>query len=113
MARPKMAPDERRDAQVPPLRVTAAELHHVEEQAAAAGLSLSDYCRRVLLAQRVQPRRSQTDAAALLELNRIGVNLNQIARALNADRPERADLAEALAAFRLAVAPFIKREPPG
>jgi hypothetical protein len=36
----------------------------------------------------------------LLELNRIGVNLNQIARALNSDRPERADLAETIAELR-------------
>lgn len=40
----------------------------------------------------------------LLELNLIGVNLNQIARALNSDRPEQGDLAVTLAEFRAVLA---------
>jgi len=100
MARPKLAPDERRDAQIPPLRVTGAELHFIEEQAAAAGLSLSDYARRLLLGQTVAPARSATDDRLLLEINRVGVLLNQIARALNSDRPEWISLEGALYEFR-------------
>lgn len=104
MARPRLAPAERRDAQLPPLRVTAAELDFISRQAEAARLPLSDYARRRLLGQRVAPARSAADDRLLIELNRAGVNLNQIARALNSDRPERAELADVLDDFRRVLA---------
>lgn len=101
MARPKKAPDEKRSEQLPPLRVTAAERVFIEEQAAIAGLdSVSDFIRRRALGRRVEPARSAADDALLVELNRVGVNLNQIARALNSDRPERAELSDALATLQ-------------
>lgn len=81
--RPRMAQDERRDARLPAPRVTAAELAHVEEQARAAGLDVSEYVRRRALGGRVAARRAATDARALDELNRIGVNLNQLTHAAN------------------------------
>ena len=99
-----MAPAERRDAQLPPVRVTAAELDFIARQAAAAGLSVSDYARRRALGRRVAPARSAADDRLLMELNRAGVNLNQIARALNSDRPERAELVDVLADFRRVLA---------
>jgi hypothetical protein len=104
MARPLKAPDERRDERLPAPRVTAAELGHVEAQAAAAGVALAEYVRRGVLGQRVAPARTAADDRLLLELNRVGVNLNQIARSLNSDRPERADLASALSELRAVVA---------
>jgi len=104
MARPLKAPDERRDERLPAPRVTAAELGHVEAQAAAAGLALAEYVRRSVLGQRVGPARTAADDRLLLELNRVGVNLNQIARALNSDRPEQGDLAATLAELRAVLA---------
>ncbi len=98
--RPRLAPDERKVAQIPPVRCTDAELHFVEAQAAAAGLSLSDYARRRLLGQVVAPAVSVADDRLLMELNAIGNLLNQIARALHTDRPERADLSVAINDFR-------------
>lgn len=89
--RPRLAPGERRDAQIPPVRVTAAELHFVEAQAAAAGLPLSDYARRRLLGLRVDPARSAADDALLLELNRIGTNLNQMTMRANASGAVRSE----------------------
>ena len=96
MARPRLAPDERRDEQLPPVRLTAAERVFIEHQAAAARLSVSDYARRRLMGHRVAPARAAADDRLILELNRVGVNLNPIARALNTDRPERADLSDML-----------------
>ncbi|MDT7858301.1 MobC family plasmid mobilization relaxosome protein, partial [Rubrivirga sp. S365] len=52
----------------------------VKEWAAATSLSVSDYVRRRTLGKPIAPR---VDLAARNELNRIGVNLNQIARAAN------------------------------
>ena len=61
------------------LRLTPAELAHVQQQAAHAGIGAHDYARRRVLGHRVPPARSQIDATLLTELNRIGVNLNQLA----------------------------------
>lgn len=78
IGRPKKAAHERRDAVLPHVRVTVAERLFVEEQAGAAGLSLVDYCRHAILRRKVKPRRLEADEQAILALNRIGVNLNQI-----------------------------------
>lgn len=110
MARPPKSPDERRAARLPGPRLTDAELLHIEAQAAAAGLGLAEYVRRCVLGRRVDPARPVADDQLLLELNRVGVNLNQIARALNADRPERADLAAALGELRVVLAQMVCHE---
>ena len=86
MARPKKADPERRNERLAGLRLTASERAVVEAQAAAAGLDLPTYQRSRLLNQRPPVARSTPDAALLVELNRIGVNLNQIARAVNRGR---------------------------
>jgi hypothetical protein len=100
MARPLKAPEERRDERLPAPRMTAAELAFVEGQAASAGLGIAEYVRRRVLGRRIAPARPVADERLLLELNRVGVNLNQIARALNSDRPEQADLAVVLSDLR-------------
>ena len=76
MARPRLDEEERR-ARTVGVRVTAAEAAELRERAQTAGLSMGAYLRRRALGQRVRI------AAELRELNRIGVNLNQMARALN------------------------------
>ena len=75
MARPRLDDEERR-ARTVGVRVTAAEAAELRERAQAARLSMGAYLRRRALGQRVRM------AAELRELNRIGVNLNQMARAL-------------------------------
>ena len=94
--RPRKTEDERRDARLPASRVTAAELAHVEEQARAAGLDVSEYVRRRALGGRIAARRAATDDRALDELNRIGVNLNQLAHAANMGRTLEGKLSETL-----------------
>jgi len=83
MARPRKEAHERRIAALPPVRVTDAELIAIGDQARAAGLSLSDFVRQRLTQGRVTPKAGLRDARLLSELNRAGVNLNQIARHLN------------------------------
>lgn len=85
MARPKKQPHEKRSALVQ-ARLTAAEKIYVEEQAEAAGLSTAAYVRRRILGLPVRAKASRVDASLLTELNRIGVNINQLARAANTGR---------------------------
>jgi hypothetical protein len=86
MARPTKSQDERRTAQLPPLRVTEAERVHVAAQAAKAGLGVTEYQRRRILGHSVTAKRTAADDRLLAELNRVGVNLNQIAKTMNAGR---------------------------
>ena len=66
------------------LRVTEAEAEELRERAQAARLSMGAYLRRRALGQRVRSAvERRLGAAEMRELNRIGVNLNQMARALN------------------------------
>jgi len=85
MARPSKDPNERRSAVVP-LRLTEAEHNYVREQASAAGISVSEYLRRRSLSLPVQPTPSRVDASLISEINRIGNNVNQLARATHTDR---------------------------
>ncbi|MCZ8351158.1 MAG: plasmid mobilization relaxosome protein MobC [Rhizobium sp.] len=98
--RPRKAVGERRDAHLPNVRVTAAERRHIEAQAAQAGLPLVEYCRRVIFSHRVAPKASSVDQRLVLELNRVGVNLNQIARIVNTDNAAPPEFPEVLADLR-------------
>jgi Mobilization protein NikA len=80
MARPKKQPHEKRDQRFN-LRYTAAEIEHLRGQAERAGLCPHDYARKRTLGHAVVTAKSQrTNPALISELNRIGVNLNQLAR---------------------------------
>ena len=91
MARPRLGEEERRTRTVG-VRVTEAEETELRERAQAARLSMGAYLRRRALGQRVRMAAElrlgaaelRLGAAELRELNRIGVNLNQMARAMNA-----------------------------
>ena len=86
MARPAKAADDKRDQRFN-LRFTLAELEHVRAQAHTAGLDPSEYLRRRALGHVVAPSPArQVDPALVSELNRIGVNVNQLARAVHSDR---------------------------
>ena len=83
MARPRLGEEERRTRTVG-VRVTEAEAEELQERAQAARLSMGAYLRRRGLGQRVRmAAERRLGAAELRELNRIGVNLNQMARAMN------------------------------
>lgn len=84
MPRPRKESTERREEQIK-LRLTMAELEHLRTQAGRAGLSTADYARRRILGHEVTPRAARADAALVSEINRIGVNVNQLARAAHTD----------------------------
>jgi len=85
MTRPTKTDLERRSEQVK-IRLTLSEVEHLRDQARKAGLSLAGFVRRRALALTVQPPPSRADAQLLAELNRIGVNVNQLARSANTGR---------------------------
>ena len=96
--RPKKAPDELASERLSGIRCTAAERAFVELQAERAGLPVAEFCRRAALGQRILAARTKAspDARLAAELNRIGVNLNQIAHAANVGRTLSGKLDEAL-----------------
>ena len=81
MARPKKDRHERRNERFN-LRYTVAEIEYLKQQADRAGMGPHEYARRRTLgANVVSPSSRRADPALISELNRIGVNLNQLARA--------------------------------
>jgi hypothetical protein len=98
MARPKKAPEEKREDRLNP-RLTTAERAEIEQSAAILGISPSEFVRRRSLGYRLPAvlavqRQAAAQAVALL---RIGVNLNQIARHMNAGREAPPDLSALIA----------------
>lgn len=92
MARPTKNEHEKKTVRLPYVRVTAAERIHVDEQAAKAGMSSTEYVYSLVTTRTVTPRKTKLEASYLTELNRVGVNLNQIARTHNAGREIPASL---------------------
>lgn len=107
MARPSKEPDERR-GEILRTRFTLAERLHVRQQADAAGLTVAEFVRRRALGLIVQPPPGKADAALVSELNRIGVNVNQLARAQNADREFRGDWQAVEGELRRVIAKVVK-----
>jgi predicted hydrolase (HD superfamily) len=68
------------------VRFTHEETQLLRNQAAAAGLTVAEVIRRRSLGQRVQPLPRRVDVALVNELNRIGVNVNQLAFAMHTER---------------------------
>jgi hypothetical protein len=98
MGRPRKSPEERRQNGPNP-RMTTAERAEVERNAAILGISPSDFVRRRSLSYRLPAALAvQRHLAALaVALLRIGVNLNQIARHMNAGRGAPPDLSALIA----------------
>jgi hypothetical protein len=110
MARPRLDPDEQKAERLT-VRFTVAERVFIEQQAQTAGVRTAELLRRRALSLPVQPRQARADAALISELNRIGNNVNQIARNLNAHRAERLDVGGVMTELRnvltkLATAPL-------
>lgn len=91
MARPTRGDDSR--SEVITIRVTRAERVRLEHRAAAAGLTVSAFAAQVLARGQVtvetRPRTAKLPRELVAEFKRIGNNINQIARALNARKPVR------------------------
>jgi hypothetical protein len=90
--------------------LTEAERGRIVEIAREMGLSLSTYCRRVLLDRPLPPRRAvrpipEINQQACVELNRIGTNINQLAERANSGQfPERKRIVDALELLARAIA---------
>ncbi len=83
--------------------MTPPQRAELDRKAARAGLHVAEFCRRTLLAERALPTPARptldpnTATALLAELNKIGSNINQIARRANAaDRIPEADVLKAI-----------------
>jgi len=83
--RPVKQPNERRRAQMN-IRLTLAEAEYIRAQAANAGLTEAEYVRRAAVGLEIRPARTRVDAALISELNAIGNNVNQLARAVHRGR---------------------------
>lgn len=87
MGRPKKSPDELRDE---PLHVmlTSQERAELEQRASTYGVTVSEFVRRQTLGRPLPATAAEqtTRAALATALLRIGVNLNQITRHMNAGR---------------------------
>jgi hypothetical protein len=96
MARPRKAPEEKREDRLNP-RLTTAERAEIEQHAAILGVSPSEFVRSRSLGYRLPAslavqRHVAALAALAVALLRLGVNLNQIARHMNAGRGAPPDL---------------------
>jgi hypothetical protein len=87
---PRRSGSEKRQRRAVSIRLLPDELAAIAERARAAGLSFAGYLRACALgsagprARRSPPINAELLAHAVAALNKVGSNLNQIARALNA-----------------------------
>lgn len=85
MARPRKPAHDLR-SEVVRFTVRPAEYVRIQQNAAAAGVPVSDYVRSMVLEGRVVIKQTRTlDHAAFDQLRRIGVNLNQAVHRLHAE----------------------------
>lgn len=101
--RPRKALDEKRTERLSGIRLTAAERAYVEAQAARAGLPVTEFARRAVLGIKIVPARAATDDRAIAEVNRVGVNLAQILKALHFGLGIPNDIADTMAEVRAAL----------
>ena len=85
MARPKKDDQDARTHQTNQ-RWTAAELAHLDLQSARAGLSRSEFIRRAALNQALPSSATSIDPTVIVALNRVGNNVNQLARSVHRGR---------------------------
>ncbi|UKH38137.1 plasmid mobilization relaxosome protein MobC [Actinobacillus pleuropneumoniae] len=79
------------------IRLTESEYNALLERKTKA--RLAEWLRELALDQAPKKQSKSVDPALLFELNRIGVNLNQIARQCNSQKPS-IDLVSVLASLR-------------
>jgi hypothetical protein len=92
VGRPRKSINEQRSERIG-VRFTLAELSFLEAQAVVNSTTITDLVRRRALKLPVTPPRvgkkaDSSNAALISELNRIGVNLNQLTHAVNSGRTD-------------------------
>lgn len=103
MARPRKAKQDKRTEFIPPIRMTPQEMELTKEAANDAGVPLTTFARSMILnGQFVIGRGEEVDPALVVELKRIGTNLNQAVKKLHqtgVPNPMLEDSAKQLNAF--------------
>jgi hypothetical protein len=104
MGRPKLPPGERRDVPTT-VMMTEIERAQLENLAASHGLSVSEFVRRRVRSAPLPKAAGDRvlDAKLATALLRLGVNLNQIARHMNAGRHAPPDLPALIDTIKLHV----------
>ena len=112
MGRPRTSPDALHDVPTT-VMLTAAERAELEQRAHAFGLTLSEFIRRRTLGRPMPAAvaEQRTRAALATALLRIGVNLNQITRHMNAGRGAPSHLSDLIEAIRGHVDALTRDEP--
>ena len=83
MARPRKDDSEKLTRRLPHVRCTEGEYARIVSKAAQAGLTQSEYIRRMALHGKVIVRQGKTDFETASQLRKIGVNINQAMRAFH------------------------------
>ena len=83
MARPRKKEAEKLTRRLPHVRCTEGEYARIVSRAAQAGLTQSEYVRRMALDGEVVIRQSTSDFEVANQLRRIGVNINQAMRSFH------------------------------
>lgn len=68
---------------LPPIRCSEEERQTIRERAAAARMTQSEYLRTMAVSGRIVMKESKADTALIFQLQRVGVNLNQIAHTMH------------------------------
>ena len=85
MAAPRKPNDKKRNANLPSIRCTNSERKQIEQKAAKAGMSLTEYMLNRCLNYEIVVRESSKnyDVEMVHQLQRIGNNLNQLLKNLH------------------------------
>lgn len=84
------------------VRFSESEFKMVNEKACQSGLRLAEYCRNILLLGNVtvrQNKRIELDETVMINLYRIGSNLNQLVKHLNIAKEQYVTYEEVLTAL--------------
>ena len=67
------------------IRLTDNEKNHLQRQAANAGLKMAPFIRKLIMGVNISPRPPSNIVNLIREVNRIGNNINQIAKKVNSE----------------------------
>ena len=77
MGRPKKSTAEKR-SEILALRLSHAEKSHIENQASIMGMTVPDYCRKLILKARFNSAAQGNNAKLIYELNKLGLQLAEV-----------------------------------
>ncbi|KAB2915557.1 MAG: plasmid mobilization relaxosome protein MobC [Bacteroidetes bacterium] len=84
MTRPVKDETEKQNTVLPPIRCTVYEKAQISQKAEQSGMTLSEYVRQMALKGKIVIKQSLVEFTYFDQLRKIGVNINQQTRQLNA-----------------------------